>query len=184
MIVLYNYKAVIGSVWPASSRDTKITTLFRRLPARVVCGFALLLLSVSLPAAEPVSQSRMSGVAIGGHDTVAYHQLQRTPQEAAVEGVKSYTVEYKGAKWRFLSKQSSELFAADPERYSPTYNGHCANALSLGEGLVRIDGTHWEIFGDSLYLFYAARGRDRWTDGNWQTYKQDADDAWVVLSAD
>lgn len=137
---------------------------------------------VAASAAEPVAKSRLSGVAIGGHDSVAYHQIERDPQAAAVEGAKSYTVEYKGAKWRFASKESSELFAADPEKYSPSYNGHCANALSLGEGLFRTDGTHWEIFGDKLYLFYAARGRVRWNDGNWEAYKVVADAAWERLS--
>ncbi len=139
---------------------------------------------VTLPAyaAEPVSKSRFGGVAIGGHDTVAYHDLERAPQEKAIEGKKSYIVSYKGAKWRFASKESSELFAADPERYSPAYNGHCANALSLGKGLVRTDGTHWEIYEDSLYLFYAAAGRARWGDGNWASYKVDSDAAWAKLS--
>ena len=145
--------------------------------------FAVLaLLSTNLTAAEPVSKSRLGGVAIGGHDSVAYHELQRAPQDKAKKGAKSYTVKYKGANWRFLSKESSELFAANPEKYSPAYKGHCANALSLGKGLVRTDGTHWEIFEDKLYLFYAAGGRDRWTDGNWKTYKVDSDAAWEKLS--
>ena len=133
-------------------------------------------------AAEPVSKSRLSGVAIGGHDSVAYHQISREPQDSALEGAKSYVVKYKGAKWRFASKVNSELFAADPGQYSPAYNGHCTNALSLGEGLIRTDGTHWEIFEDQLYLFYAKRGRDRWTDGNWKTYKVVSDAAWEKLS--
>lgn len=141
------------------------------------------IVSATASAAEPVSKSRLSGVAIGGHDSVAYHQIERDPQHSAVEGAKTYTVEHKGAKWRFASKESSELFAANPDKYSPSYNGHCANALSLGEGLIRTDGTHWEIFEDKLYLFYAARGRDRWTDGNWKTYKVDADAAWQRLSS-
>jgi len=34
-----------------------------------------LLLSIGVSAAEPVAKSRFSGVAIGGHDTVAYHEL-------------------------------------------------------------------------------------------------------------
>lgn len=148
----------------------------------IVATFFLLLLSVASHAAEPVSQSRLGGVAIGGHDSVAYHELQRSPQSAAIEGGKLYTVEYKGAEWRFASEESSERFRAEPERFSPAYNGFCANALSLGEGLVRTDGTHWEIFDDKLYLFYAARGRERWTDGNWTTYKVDADAAWDNLS--
>lgn len=156
-----------------------------KLPGKVVAAVLLLFAGVfcaNVWAAEPVSKSRIWGVAIGGHDSVAYHSLQRAPQESAIGGDKTYTVEYKGAKWRFLSKESSELFAANPDQYSPNYNGHCANALSLGEGLVRTDGTHWEIFEDKLYLFYAARGRDRWTDGNWKTYKVVADAAWLELS--
>ncbi len=133
-------------------------------------------------AAEPVSKSRFKGVAIGGHDTVAYHTLERAPQAAALKGKKSFVVKYKGAKWNFSNKESADKFSANPEMYSPAYNGHCANALSLGEGLVRTDGTHWEILDDQLYLFYAARGRDRWLDGNWATYKVEADAAWAKLS--
>jgi len=132
-------------------------------------------------AAEPVSKSRFGGVAIGGKDSVAYHNLAQAPQEAAIGGKKSYTVVYKGAKWRFLSKESAELFEANPEKYEPAYNGHCANALSLGNGLVKTNGKHWEILNDKLYLFYAAAGRDRWTDGNWETYKIASDAAWAKL---
>ena len=152
-----------------------------RLFAVVFAALAVFL-TVSASAAEPVSKSRLSGVAIGGHDSVAYHQIERDPQQSAIGGVKTYTVEHKGAKWRFASKESRDLFAANPDKYSPVYNGHCANALSLGEGLIRTDGTHWEIFENNLYLFYAARGRVRWTDGNWKKYKVDADAAWERLS--
>lgn len=168
-----------------------LTDTFRTpaMPAAVVkrlvtitSACLLLVLSSVAQAAEPVSKSRFGGVAIGGHDTVAYHELQRDPQENAVEGAKRHAVEYKGAKWYFASEQSRDRFQADPDRFSPAYNGFCANALSLGEGLVRTDGTHWEIFDDKLYLFYAAAGRERWTDGNWKTYKEAADAAWSRLS--
>lgn len=145
-------------------------------------AFVAIVLSGALAAAEPVSKSRLGGVAIGGHDSVAYHQLSRSPQETAIEGVKTYSTQYKGATWYFGSEESRQKFVANPELYSPAYNGHCANALSLGEGLIRTDGTHWEIFGDKLYLFYAGRGRDRWLDGNWETYKVQADQAWSELS--
>ena len=144
-------------------------------------GFLLMLSSAAF-AMEPVSKSRLSGVAIGGHDTFAYHQFESATHPDAVEGVKTFTVDYKGAKWRFAKEEHAKAFAENPDRYSPAYNGHCANALSLGEGLIRTDGTHWEIFGDQLYLFFAARGRTRWSDGNWETYKQDADAAWQVLA--
>ncbi len=144
-----------------------------------VCALLLSLVTGIGMAAEPVSVSGDGVTAIGGIDTVAYHSLVRSPQAAAVKGSKDWVVEYKGANWRFASKKSSELFAANPSDYAPSYNGHCANALSLGEGLVATDGTHWEIFGDKLYLFYAARGRERWVNGDWTTFKQDADKAWL-----
>ncbi len=159
-----------------------LTGVLGRQLATLATVMVLLLVSSAAQAAEPVSKSRLGGVAIGGHDAVGYHELQRTPQAPAVEGRKRYTVEYKGAKWHFASAESSERFRADPERFTPAYNGFCANALSLGEGLVRTNGTHWEIFDDNLYLFYAAAGRERWTDGNWKTFKEAADDAWGVLS--
>lgn len=135
-------------------------------------------------ADEPVSKSRLSGVAVGGHDVTAYRELPADPHGAAVEGERGHTVEYKGAKWRFASAEDAATFAADPERHVPAYNGYCANALSLGEGLVRTDGTHWEIFDgdDRLYLFHAGAGRDRWVAGDWRSYRIDADRAWEPLS--
>ena len=70
----------------------------------------------------------------------------------------------------------------NPEKYAPAYNGHCANALSLGEGLIKTDGTHWEIFDDKLYLFYAPRGRNRWLNAeDYRVYKVIADQAWQAL---
>ena len=155
--------------------------MINRISSLVLLFGACLIFSV-VHAAEPVSKSRFKGVAIGGHDTVAYHGLAREPQAKALKGAKKFVVSYKGAKWNFADQQSADKFAAEPEKYSPAYNGHCANALSLGKGLLRTDGTHWEIFGDKLYLFYAAKGRTRWLDGNWETYKVDSDAAWAKLS--
>ena len=148
--------------------------------------FALLLLlwPLSLPAGEPVSKSRLGGIAIDGHDSVAYHDPKSVDANLATPGSKAYTFEWKDATWRFASEASRDAFAADPERYSPAYNGHCANALSLGEGLIRTDGSHWEIFDDRLYLFYAARGRDRWLGGDYMEFRAQADRAWAAILAE
>jgi len=161
----------------------KTSVLFRIEPVAKILLCIALCLSFMVPsiAAEPVAKSK-DGVAIDGHDAVAYHSLERAPQATAIKGNSTLVVSYKGADWQFGSQKSADLFRADPARYSPAYNGHCANALSLGRGLVPTDGTHWEIFEDKLYLFFAARGRDRWMDGNWKTYKVDSDAAWAKLS--
>lgn len=157
----------------------KVSLLLRRVVSVLI---ACVMLPAVLLAAEPVSKSRLGGVAIGGHDSTAYHLLAAS-QEDVVKGVKSWVVKWKGAKWRFASKESSERFAAEPERFAPAFNGFCANALSLGKGLLRTDGTHWEIIGERLFLFYAAAGRERWVDAGATVsdYIQQAEAAWDKL---
>jgi len=139
-------------------------------------------LMISLAGAEePVSKSRLSGVAIEGHDTVAYYDPESIAKHKAYEGKKDFTAKWKGATWRFSNAHNRDAFLSNPEKFSPAYNGHCANALSLGEGLYKTDGTHWEIYGDQLFLFYKARGRKRWNDGNFEKYKVQADLAWQEI---
>jgi hypothetical protein len=135
----------------------------------------------SVQASEPVSKSYFSDIAIGGHDTVAYHGIAASKPHKAVVGSKVWQAEWKGANWLFTTEADLDLFSANPERYSPAYNGHCANALNLGEGLIKTDGTHWQIFEDQLYTFYAARGRERWMDGNFSDYQKTADKAWQKI---
>ncbi len=151
-------------------------------------GLSLLIILLVTPFSaypgDPISTNWLNDVTIGGHDTVAYHQPQNITQHRAVEGSKKLTVEWGGAVWRFSNEEHRALFESDPERYRPAYGGHCANALSLGEGLVKTDGATWEIYEDMLYVFYAPRGRERWNDGSWETYKVDADRAWQAIIAE
>lgn len=126
-------------------------------------------------AKEPVSKSFVGSSAIGQHDTTAYH-LNNT----ATKGEKRFAFEWKGAQWHFATAEQRDLFAANPEKYSPAYNGFCSNALTLDEGLIRTDGTVWHIFGDQLHLFFAERGRVRWVNGDYDKLKKEADAAWKV----
>ena len=146
--------------------------------------FAALVLSspffTPVRAAPPVSASGASQTAIGGYDTVSYHLPAVRQSHAAFVGEERFAVPYLGARWQFASRESAQRFAAEPVRYLPQYNGFCANALSLGEGLIRTNGAVWEFFGDRLYLFYAERGRQRWLTGNWQSYLGQADAAWLA----
>ena len=152
---------------------------------QAICGLLALLFSATAAlAGEPISKSRLGGVTLGGHDTVAYHAPENIHSHSATPGSKQYSVEWNDATWRFTSQENADAFRADPERYRPAYGGHCANALSLGEGLIRTDGETWEIFEDRLYVFYAPRGRERWNDGNWKTYKAEADRAWQAILDD
>lgn len=151
--------------------------------ARVFSWLALCVLPIAAMAEEPVSKSFLSGVAIGGKDTVAYRTLAK--DDAAIAGERDYTVEYKGAIWRFASAEDAARFRAEPERYAPAYNGFCANALSLDKGLLKTDGSHWLILDDDrLYLFYAAAGRKRWLRGDTHAFREAADRNWARILAE
>jgi YHS domain-containing protein len=134
-------------------------------------------------AAEPVSTGWMNGAAIGGKDAVSYHSAEVKASRQVMEGNSTFTVEYLGVPWRFASKVSAHKFAANPAAYLPQYNGHCSNALALGEGLIPSSGSVWEFFDNKLHLFYAERGRQRWLTGDWKAYRQQADNAWQDILA-
>jgi len=150
---------------------------------RFIVTIALLLATATVSAGtnEAVSVRASDSVAIGGHDTVAYHSTHNRQSHQQIQGNSHFEVHWSGATWRFASLASANRFAADPERYRPAYNGFCSNALSLDEGLIPTDGSVWEFFGDQLHLFYAERGRQRWLNGDWQHYKAQADQAWESL---
>ncbi len=139
---------------------------------------ALFLFSCSVLADSPVSTGYWGNTAIGGYDSVSYHAEKNASTIHPTLGDKEFVVHWNGADWQFATQASADRFAANPEQFRPEYNGHCSNALSLGEGLISTDGTVWEFFGDKLHLFYAERGRQRWLNGDWQRYKQQADAAW------
>lgn len=146
---------------------------------KLVAIFLFSIFTLQSQAVEPVSKGYFDDIAIDGRDTVAYHKPENIAEHRTTDGIQSWKAEWKGAIWLFTSEADRDLFAANPEQYAPAYNGHCANALTLGEGLIKTDGTHWQIFDKQLYTFYAARGRDRWMAADdIKAYKDAADKAW------
>lgn len=59
------------------------------------------------------------GVAIAGHDPVAYFT-----QGKAIEGSEEFSYHWMGAIWHFASNQHLEMFKSNPERYAPQYGGY------------------------------------------------------------
>ena len=143
----------------------------------------LLVFALPVNADVPVSKSFFNGVAIGGQDTVAYFTAASRQSGQAVEGDKRFATQWLGAIWYFASAADRDKFSANPAAYIPEFNGHCANALSLGEGLIKTDGQTWQFFGDQLFLFYAPRGLARWQDGDFADYLATARQNWLRLSA-
>jgi YHS domain-containing protein len=96
-----------------------------------------------------------SGYAIGGYDPVAYFELKQVStgehQPEAVPGKTDITAEYNGAKWAFASEDHREKFLADPAKYVPAYDGHCAYGIAQG-GKVPGNPNLWRIVDGKLYL--------------------------------
>ncbi|KIN75816.1 YHS domain-containing protein [Sulfitobacter mediterraneus] len=96
-----------------------------------------------------------TGFAASGYDVVAYFDLPQNAvgqsQPAPVAGDKDITAEYNGAKFAFSSEANKTAFLADPAKYAPQYDGHCAYGVSKG-GKVPGNPTLWRIVDDKLYL--------------------------------
>ena len=96
-----------------------------------------------------------TGFAVSGYDVVAYFDLPQSAvgaaQTAAVPGSADYTAEFNDATFAFSSAENRDRFAANPEKYAPQYDGHCAYGVSKG-GKVPGNPTLWRIVDDKLYL--------------------------------
>ncbi|MEC9344935.1 MAG: YHS domain-containing (seleno)protein [Pseudomonadota bacterium] len=96
-----------------------------------------------------------TGFAVSGYDVVAYHGLTQAPvgqsQPAPVPGKAGIVAEYNGAKWAFASEANKAAFLADPARYVPAYDGHCAYGIAQG-GKVPANPQLWRIRDGKLYL--------------------------------
>ena len=69
----------------------------------------------------------VDGAALSDYDAVAYQD-----ESAAVRGEPTITTDWNGATWRFATPAHLAQFRADPPRYAPAYDGHCAHAMSEG----------------------------------------------------
>ena len=96
-----------------------------------------------------------SGYAVSGYDVVAYWDLDANPvgsgQPKAVRGNIQYTADYNGAKWAFSSAENRDKFVADPAKFVPQFDGHCAYGVAQG-GKVPANPHLWRIVDDKLYL--------------------------------
>ena len=96
-----------------------------------------------------------TGYAVSGYDVVAYFSLPQSevgqPQPEAVPGRKDITADYNGSTFAFASEENRQAFLADPEKYAPEFDGHCAYGVSVG-GKVPGNPHLWRIVDGKLYL--------------------------------
>jgi hypothetical protein len=96
---------------------------------------------------EQVSVDRLSGVAIGGYDPVAYFVVG-----SPVSGSPTYEAIWNGAAWRFANEGNRAAFLADPTVYAPAFGGYDAASIAAGVA-APADPTVFAIVDGHLLLF-------------------------------
>jgi YHS domain-containing protein len=124
--------------------------MMRRL--LLASAFSVLTLGAAQAGDQYVDES---GFALSGYDPVAYFDLTQVPvggrQPEAVPGKAAITAEYNGATWAFASAANRDRFLADPAKYTPAYDGHCAYGIAQG-GKVPGNPNLWRIVDGKLFL--------------------------------
>lgn len=103
---------------------------------------------------ERVVVDRLTGLAIGGMDPVAYFTDKRP-----IPGRSDFEASVAGAVWRFRNDDNRAFFLAHPEIYGPQFGGY--DPVDVARG-VTVAGRpqFWMIAGQRLYLFARAESRE------------------------
>lgn len=100
-----------------------------------------------------------SGFAVSGFDVVAYGDL--AAGAAPVPGSTRFTAEWNGARWAFASAEHRDRFVADPARFAPVFDGHCAYGVAKGSK-VPASPERWTLVEGRLYLNFDTPTQRRW----------------------
>jgi hypothetical protein len=123
---------------------------------------------------ERVVVNRHTGLAIDGHDPVAYFtDGQPTRGDRDIEAVE------RGAVWRFRNDANRAAFLAHPEIYGPRYGGYDPVDVARGR-IVAGQAQVWLISGQRLYLFSRDDNRSAFMADPAGVVKQ-ADGQWPAL---
>ncbi|MEA2982969.1 MAG: hypothetical protein QOF09_4792 [Alphaproteobacteria bacterium] len=122
------------------------------------------------------TQAADKRVALHGYDPVSYFTDARPEQ-----GSPRFTFAFDDAVYWFRDAEHRAVFAADPERYAPQYDGYCAVSMSAGMK-AEPDPEAWAIAEGKLYVFGAKRaaivfaqnqtGVVSQANANWQTLRK------------
>ncbi len=115
-------------------------------------ALAIALSTAALAGPQFIDNSKY---AVSGFDTVSYFDLTQSaigsPQASPLPGKASITTEYNGAKFAFASEENRKRFLADPAKFAPQYDGHCAFGVAKG-GKVPGNPKLWRIIDGKLFL--------------------------------
>ncbi|MEO1745063.1 MAG: YHS domain-containing (seleno)protein [Pseudomonadota bacterium] len=126
-----------------------------------------------------------TGFAVSGYDVVAYFDLEQAPigqsQPLAIPGNATITADYNGSTFAFSTEANRDTFLADPAKYAPQYDGHCAYGVAVG-GKVPANPNLWRIVDGKLFLNINTDVVSRW-EKDVPGFVVKADDEWTGLEA-
>jgi hypothetical protein len=125
----------------------------------------------------PIVIDPLTGVAMGGYDPVSYF-TEVDPQQGRAE----FEYYWHDVPWHFATAANRDIFAGNPEIYSPMFGGLGAMSLARGypsEGNPRI----YLVLANRLFLFYSTGNREAFVAAprssferamaNWEKFLQD-----------
>lgn len=118
-------------------------------------SFALMALAGTGQTASGMAQA--DAPAIRGYDTVAYFT-----EGKALRGSASFGYVWHGMTWQFITKENRDLFAGNPEKYAPQYDGYCAWAMAEARK-ADTDPDVWKIVDGKLYLNCSRSAYEKWS---------------------
>jgi YHS domain-containing protein len=104
---------------------------------------------------ERMLVNRVSGIALGGYDAVAYQVAGQ-----ALAGLAEHEAVWAGVTWRFSSHANKAAFLADPEGYAPVFDGYDPLGVALSRA-VETDPYFFVVRQGRLFLFRTENSRSR-----------------------
>jgi YHS domain-containing protein len=134
----------------------------------------LSILVAGLSWAQVPAYFNSDGVAIKGHDPVAYFS-----ENSAVAGSKQFSYNWQGIEWHFKNQSNLDAFKANPEKYAPQFGGYCAYGASENHKSPT-EPAAFTIVNDKLYLNYNLKVKELWSK-DIKGHIEKAEVNWVTL---
>ncbi len=122
----------------------------------IVLGFVFVLLALTGLVNKASGESSGHDIAIRGYDCVAYFTNGK-----AIQGNPAIVYDWHDLTWYFASKENKELFAENPKKYAPQYDGYCAWAMTESRK-AHTDPEVWKIVKGKLYLNCSRTAYEKW----------------------
>jgi enamine deaminase RidA (YjgF/YER057c/UK114 family) len=141
-----------------------------RVPAALAGCLVAIILAPSARSEEPK-------LSISGYDPVAYFTDGKP-----VQGKSDIEYLWHKLRWRFSSPAHRDLFAKDPDHYTPQYDGYCAMGASVDDAAHKdtVDPEAWAIVDGKLYLVHNQYWLQVWREKVEANIKQ-ANKDWAIV---